>query len=176
MRRHISAIAAVWLVFGGATPAQVAVWEDVTVDYGACEAQLKALLRLDIDCTINAQGGNGTLESIPAILRPVLRRLACLLPLRFPKKDIYDRWIQKGIVEVPAMTATCRLSVPGMNTSEFSSSLELRCQKAGDAWSCAPKMYGTTALGIIGTQLENFVNTNTEIRRQIERAVAGLGQ
>ena len=104
-----------------------------------------------------------------AILRPVLRRLACLLPLRFPKKDIYDRWIQKGIVEVPAMTATCRLSVPGMNTSEFSSSLELRCQKAGDAWSCAPKMYGTTALGIIGTQLENFVNTNTEIRRQIEK-------
>src|SRR3979490_598805 len=42
MRRHISAIAAVWLVFGGAAPAQVAVWEDVTVDYGACEAQLQA--------------------------------------------------------------------------------------------------------------------------------------
>jgi len=56
------------------------------------------------------------------------------------------------------------------------SSLELRCQNAGDAWNRAPKMYGTTALGIIGAQLETFVNTNTEIRRQIERALAGLGQ
>jgi len=176
MRSLISATGAVWLAFVGAAFAQVASFKDISVDYEACQAQLKALLRLDMDCTITAKVGNGSLEFVPAALRPLLRSLACSLPIQFPKKDVYDRWIRLGVVEVPAMRATCRISVAGKEASEFSASLELRCEKGADAWSCIPKMHSATALGVIGTQLENFVNTNLELRKQIGQTLAPFGQ
>jgi len=175
---HARMLAASITLLGFATTAtaQTVSVGEATVDFQACEAQGKALLKLDMDCAIKVTFSDKPLDALPAALRPLLRRLACSLPLRLAKKDFYGQWIQQGLVTVPTLAVTCALSVPGLVASEFRSSGDLRCRKSGEGWTCELKMHGTTGLGVIGTQLENYINDDPEIGRRIGRALDTLGQ
>jgi hypothetical protein len=149
---------------------------DVSLDYRSCEEQVKSLLRLDLDCTVAVRFGETEPEFVPAALRPIFRRLGCSIPLRVAKRDLYGHWIQAGLVDVPPVTVACKLSVAGMSASEFRTTVALRCQKTGNAWNCVPNMRGTSGLGVIGTQLERYVNDSSDFHKRIGRAMDELKQ
>src|SRR5262249_38148161 len=146
------------------------------VDYRSCEEQVKALLKLDLDCTLEVRFGEKEPDFVPLALRPIFRRLGCSIPLRVAKRDLYGRWIQAGLIDVPPVMVACKLSVPGMSSSEFRTTAQLRCQKAGNAWNCTPNMRGASGLGVIGTQLERYVNDSSDFHKRIGRAMDDLKQ
>jgi hypothetical protein len=144
--------------------------EAISIDARQCESQFKALLLIEIDCTISLRASPAALPFAPEELRALLSQMECEIPLKFQKSQIYGQWITLDGAKFPTIDINCRLGVRADST-RLSGSAKLECSRPGGAWSCAPTLSNVTGIGVLGRALENYVNNNPGLWSTLSRTL-----
>jgi hypothetical protein len=166
MRRGFALAALAVHVLSGWNEAAAA--EAVDVNFRACETQLKAMLRPDVDCVVEVRPGAST--SLPDFLQTLLAGMSCTVPVRFRKAQVYGEWITGNSARTPDFPIQCTLTAAGQ-TDHVTAAVRIECSGLGPQASCAVVLHSVTGLGIGGRALEKFVNENPELRAALTRTV-----
>ncbi len=136
--------------------------EEVTYDLGVCPEQFERVVKTSVECSAQAWLTEEGLLALPESLRPLLAGLQCRSAIAFRKEDIYSQWIRDDFVDPPPIEVVCDIAVGGQPSS-FSGVFDARCDRTRDRWTCLPGLQNVQNLGIFGTLLETYVNTDPRI-------------
>ena len=134
-----------------------------------CTQQIENWVRPDVDCVAMIRFVADA--SIPALLQPILNGSSCTVPLKFQKKDVYNTWIQANSVKVPKLSVTCVLGTTGLAAAQFQTMVSPACERKPDRWMCTPGISDTIGLGVLGTILEAYVNSDAGIIASMNKAL-----
>jgi hypothetical protein len=145
---------------------------DIDVDAKVCQKQMEALLRPDVDCTIDLKPGPDALTGIPETLRTLTPGLACRIAVKFRKAQIYSEWVGDSQARLQDLPVTCTVSAGGQS-DQFTTQFRIECVRMNAAWTCSPVLHDTRGLGILARPLENYVNNNEAFRSALTKAIVG---
>jgi hypothetical protein len=160
------ATAVVWLAEPAGTSLAAPALD---AEFPVCQQQVEALLRPDVDCTVDIRPG--TLANVPQALQALIAGLDCKVPLRFRKAEVYGEWITDANAKSPDFMVSCAITAGGQ-PDRFSASARVECSRAGAGWSCLPVLHDVTGIGILGRALETYVNNNAELRAALTKALS----
>jgi hypothetical protein len=141
----------------------------VEVDARVCESQARMIVQTTIDCTVALKASPDALPSAPAELRPLLSQLACTIPLKFDKAQIYGVWITTTGAKIPAIPFACHFGTEGV---QLAGSVKVDCSQSGGRWGCAPTLSGVSGIGFLGRVLEAYINNSAELKSALTNALA----
>lgn len=145
---------------------------DVNLDADGCRKQMEVVLKPDVDCLITAHPDAEASANAPHALVAVMTGLACRLPVKFRKSQIYGEWITDERADFPDLNITCSIG-SGSKTAEFSAALKVGCTRTANVWACKPILHNVVGLGILGRQLENYVTGHQGLSAQLTKILSG---
>jgi hypothetical protein len=145
---------------------------DIDVEAKVCQKQMETLIRPDVDCTIDLKPGPDVLTGIPETLRALTPGLACRIPVKFRKAQVYGEWIGDSQARLPDFPVTCTVSAGGQS-DQFTTQFRIECMRMDAAWTCSPILHDTRGLGILARPLENYVNNNEAFRSALTKIIVG---
>ncbi len=138
----------------------------------ACAKEMKRVLSVEINCQIQVRPDE--LATIREITHGVIKDLVCHIPIQFEKSAIYDQWIKPGQLSLPRLNLQCKLAVEDGQVLEMTSVIRPGCDKTGGKWNCEMNMSETRGIGLLGRILENYFNTDREVKRRLSEALESL--
>ncbi len=141
-------------------------------DFDACAKEMQQVMRTEVNCQIRVRPVE--LARLREITQGVIKDMTCLVPFRFEKSSIYSRWIQPGQLSMPRLNLRCSLAAEGDQALEMTSVIKPECDKKGEKWHCDINMSETMGIGILGSILEAYFNTDSEIKRRMGEALETL--
>lgn len=141
-----------------------------------CEAQLRKVLKPDVNCRIQITPNEENLAEIKTAMQGLVQDYTCSVPLEFPKSDIYNHWITSSQVKFPPLKVSCDITGIDNNTIPATSEFSPHCKESDAVWSCEINMSNTTGLGFLGRGLENYVNTNDSFKKGLAEALVELSK
>lgn len=157
-------VSAIWLT----SLSKLTLCAPIDFNVQDCQDQFEAILRQDVDCV--AQLRPGTLNEAPETLQTLISGMSCKIPIKFKKADVYNIWITEVGAKSPDFAVSCSLT-GNAESDAFSASARVECTRAGPNWSCGPFLHDVNGLGFLGRALENYVNSNAEIRAALSKAI-----
>ena len=144
------------------------------VDGSECQRQTKQMLRTDLDCIIQFGPDSNEKTKLINQTQGVISDFICAMPLIFEKSQIYNTWIKPGLIKLPSLNITCTLFGINNEPLEVSSAFQPMCEKKSNIWSCDLNMSKTQGLGILGRILENYINKEPSLKKEMGEALEGL--
>lgn len=144
-----------------------------SIGYEECEKQFNKLLQTQVDCALEIKPD--ALEQIISLTQGVVKDAACVIPLQFPKADVYGQWIKEQELKLPKLQVQCHLTGSNDQKIPVNTLIEPRCVKAKNKdWQCSINMSGTQGLGVLGGVLETQVNQSQIIKDEMKKFLKTL--
>lgn len=140
-----------------------------------CEKQAKNILKTNIDCEITIVPSSEERQAIREKTKGAITGYSCTLPLKFPKKDIYNTWILHNEIHLPQLCIHCTLETP-IGNNNFNAYFQPQCIKQSTGWQCDINASGMNDLGLLGTILLNSINTDTNIKNSMSIYLNSIDQ
>lgn len=135
----------------------------------ACEVAYKPSQK-SIDAVLNAASDGPELEDLKAMLTTT----ACTATVEADKAEVEASWFTKELVAIPEAPVACTMTDNAGQTLNVNTMAKIDCTRPGGAWACQTSIRETTGLSFLGAVLEDMVNGNPDLSKNLEKLVGEL--